>query len=768
MSDLPVTQPSTTARSAPGAPDDTFPPNYSPLVPDENDPTKKRLGKTFEGGMGRVCEAHDVRLDRVVAVKLLKDEFSANSSEAALFQAEMRLTAQLQHPGIPPIHEAGLMANGRPFMVMKFIKGKNLAEMLADYAARGCRAAELPNLLDVFESVVETVAYAHDRGVNHLDLKPGNIMVGKFREVQVLDWGIASVAGAPNADNDDGQRTVIRRPIELQSESASDWVSERYAAPEKALKRAKVKVGPPTDVFALGAILCELLTGKPVYEPPDVRMKAVGWDVELAFERLTMCGADPELIAVTKKCLAQRPEERYANAQALVEELAKWRGAVAERAKAAEREAARRQKAEQQERENQLKSSFEELVFGVHRKLARQAGTHDLQQTLLRVARDGLQQFARTAEHSGGTVGALIWAHFQLGDVLVELNDVIGAQREFEAAHAVARQQSERAPTDVQSQRNLSVSFNKLGDVAVRRGQLEDAHELYTRGLQIAEKLTEASPTDASLQRDLSVSYNRLSDVLLRLRNPELARGYSERALAVARKQTPELAPGPITGAESEAVRDLSVSIEKLGDVLRHLNDGPGAGAHYAESLDLRERLAAGDPDNVQARRDLGVSLGKLGGVRFNGLGEANKRGALDYFRKAFDVFKTIAEAEPNDSEAQRDYSVGYNQLGDALAALGNREEAIAQYERAIEIRRALSASQPGDIQTQRDLIVSLFKLGSLRQDSKDLTRAIGHYQEGLNLIRASGHPNQFAEENALFETRLAICKFHLKKNAPV
>lgn len=717
-----------------------------------------------QGGMGIVFTARDLRLNREVAVKLLRQKHSADGTEAELFNAEMKLTAQLQHPGIPPVHEAGLLANGRPYMVMKLIKGKSLAKMLTDFNDDR-RTAELPTLLEMFESVVETVAYAHERGVKHLDLKPDNIMVGKFAEVQVLDWGIAVVGGAPQTEDENDNRTVIT----FNAEPKYGAGTYAYMPPEQVFQRANTPIGPWSDVFALGSILCELLTGKPVYELPDMRMKAAAWDTGEALERLSASGADEKLRAIATKCLAQKPADRYADASALSVALAGWRDDVNKRAQATTLAtaiaAAKKEEAERAERLSQLAlTGFNELLFRVQRQLARRAGTLDLQQHVLGVARDGLQQLVRAAEQPGTPARSLVWAHFQMGDVLLELNDVIGARREFEAAHELARQQAASAPNDAQALRDLSVSFNKLGDVAVR-GQLEHAHELYTRGLQIVEPLAGANPADEQFRRDLSVSYNRLGDVLLRLRKPELARGYSERALAVARKQTPALAPGPISGPDSEAVRDLSVSIEKLGDVLRHLNDGPGARALYAESLTLRERLAAGDPDNVQARRDLGVSLGKLGGVLLND--SAQQSAALDYFRRAFDVFKAVAEAEPNDAEAQRDYSVGYNQLGDALSQFGKRAEAVAQYERAVEIRRALNAAQPGDAQTQRDLVVSLFKIGNARQQANDFAQAMPHFQEGLDLIRDSGHADQFADERELFETRLAICKFKLKQNPP-
>jgi serine/threonine protein kinase len=144
------------------------------------------LDEIGRGGMGIVYRGRDVALSRDVAVKLLQDRYALTSLVARRFVDEAKITGQLQHPGIPPVHEVGELPDGRPFLVMKLIKGRTLADLIADGSEnRG-------SLIAVFEQVCQAVAYAHNHGVVHRDLKPANVMVGAFGEVQVMDWGSPS------------------------------------------------------------------------------------------------------------------------------------------------------------------------------------------------------------------------------------------------------------------------------------------------------------------------------------------------------------------------------------------------------------------------------------------------------------------------------------------------------------------------------------------------------------------------------------------------
>src|SRR5262245_38032874 len=148
---------------------------------------KEEIGR---GGMGSVYYARDTRLKRDVAVKVLLSRYATAGSAAVRFVEEALITGQLQHPGVPPVHDLGTLPDGRPFIAMKLIRGRTLSALRS--------ATDRPDpsrLIAIFERICQTVAYAHAKHVIHRDLKPGNVMVGQFDEVQVMDWGLAKVVG---------------------------------------------------------------------------------------------------------------------------------------------------------------------------------------------------------------------------------------------------------------------------------------------------------------------------------------------------------------------------------------------------------------------------------------------------------------------------------------------------------------------------------------------------------------------------------------------
>src|SRR2546430_5934251 len=148
------------------------------------------LGEIAHGGMGVVLRVIDLDVQRPLAVKVLLRQYERTAADR--FLEEARITGQLQHPGVPPVHEIGRLEDGRPFFSMKLIEGRTLSELLRD---RPTPQTDLPRFLKIFQQIAQTLAYAHSRGIIHRDLKPLNVMVGAFGEVQVMDWGLAHRLG---------------------------------------------------------------------------------------------------------------------------------------------------------------------------------------------------------------------------------------------------------------------------------------------------------------------------------------------------------------------------------------------------------------------------------------------------------------------------------------------------------------------------------------------------------------------------------------------
>jgi WD40 repeat protein len=326
-------QPGTTAGVTPAGP-----PGY------------ELLDEVGRGGMGVVYRARDVALGRDVAVKLLAERYPLDSPAAERFVNEARITGQLQHPGIPAVHQVGHQPDGRPFLAMKLIKGSTLETTLKD---RPDLSAERGRLLAVFEAVCQAVGYAHAHRVIHRDLKPANVMVGAFAEVQVMDWGLAKVLGDAGTDAAaDGPISEVTRawtevsptPETGSHTQAGSLVGTPAFIPPEQAAGELAKVDERADVFGLGALLAVILTGKPPYVGENfesVRVLAVRGDLDDCFARLDASGAEPELVALCKQCLAFEPADRPRDAGEVAQAVARLRSAAEERARTAELERVR-------------------------------------------------------------------------------------------------------------------------------------------------------------------------------------------------------------------------------------------------------------------------------------------------------------------------------------------------------------------------------------------------------------------------------------------
>jgi serine/threonine-protein kinase len=292
------------------------------------------------GGMGAIWRVRDPELRRELAVKVLRPELRGQWDMVRRFQEEAVITAQLPHPGIVPVHELGRDEAGLPFLVMKLIRGQTLEELLRK---RTSAQEELPRWVAVFEQVCQAVAFAHEHRVIHRDLKPSNVMVGRFGEVQVMDWGLAKVltAGRPaGAPPHDGAVAAPRSP-EQEALTQGMVGTPSYMAPEQANGEAAA-VDERADVFSLGGILCAILTGRPPYTGGrgEARRKAAAGELAEALAALDGCGAEVELVALAKACLSVERDGRPRDAAEVARRVAEYRRGVEQRLRAAEQERA--------------------------------------------------------------------------------------------------------------------------------------------------------------------------------------------------------------------------------------------------------------------------------------------------------------------------------------------------------------------------------------------------------------------------------------------
>ncbi len=279
-------------------------------------------GEIARGGMGIILKGRDTDLDRDIAIKVLHAVHQHKPEIRRRFMQEARITAKLQHPGIVPIYELGQFPDSRPYFAMRLVNGQTLKQLLGE---RCSLSDDFPRFLKIFEQVCQAMAYAHSCGVIHRDLKPANVMIAPFGVVQVMDWGVAKVLfqpedAGPLGSPFDSAGTTETVPDHSSGEYDSDedhtqigivMGTPAYMPPEQA--RGEIdRLDTATDVFGLGAILCEILTGEPPYvgkSAQHIYRMAVKAELSEAHQRLDNCEIRP-LASLAKSCISAEAGRR--------------------------------------------------------------------------------------------------------------------------------------------------------------------------------------------------------------------------------------------------------------------------------------------------------------------------------------------------------------------------------------------------------------------------------------------------------------------------
>jgi eukaryotic-like serine/threonine-protein kinase len=282
------------------------------------------------GGIGRVWLARDSAFGRDVALKELRPERTGLATHRTRFLQEARITGQLEHPGIAPVYELALRPDDQqPFYTMRFIKGRTLSEAARGWhQARGHTQAgmvDLVPLLNAFVTVCNTIAYAHSRGVIHRDLKGENVVLGDFGEVVVLDWGLAKLIGRKDETGEPSIVVEHAGSVDVGlTVHGQAMGTPAYMAPEQASGHLDL-INQQTDIYGLGAILYEVLTGHPPFSGPDTHevLRKVR-EEQPSLPREHWAEVPPALEAICIRALAKSPTDRFASASELATAVQSW------------------------------------------------------------------------------------------------------------------------------------------------------------------------------------------------------------------------------------------------------------------------------------------------------------------------------------------------------------------------------------------------------------------------------------------------------------
>jgi serine/threonine protein kinase/Flp pilus assembly protein TadD len=316
------------------------------------------------GGNASIHRVTDVRFGRTAALKIPLKKWASDPHALRRLEREAQLSGRLQHPNIVPIYDVGTTTTSSgelPYFTMRLVKGRQFSDLLQE---RQSPAQDQFRFIFLFRQICQAVAYAHDQGILHRDLKPNNVMVGDFDDAYVMDWGYAkdllqarvrpaAVETRPLAqflDDIRGHTDDLAQTIVLAAASESVIADDEmvlgtpaYLPPEIAQRSAKA-ADRRSDVFCLGGILCAILTGEATYrgvDVLDVSRQAYAGDVSDALKRIAESGAAPELIDLASACLAPKPEDRPADAKAVADRVTQFIHRQEEAKLEAERQTAR-------------------------------------------------------------------------------------------------------------------------------------------------------------------------------------------------------------------------------------------------------------------------------------------------------------------------------------------------------------------------------------------------------------------------------------------
>jgi tetratricopeptide (TPR) repeat protein len=785
-------------------------PAATPLSP----PGYELLDEIGRGGMGVVYRARDTALGRDVAVKLLSERHPADSPAGQRFLGEARITGQLQHPGIPAVHQVGALADGRPFLAMKLIKGSTLEALLKQ---RPDPSAERGRLLAVFEAVCQAVGYAHAHRVIHRDLKPANVMVGAFGEVQVMDWGLAKVLGEESpatAEALAAEQTRAWTEFSPTPEAGSHTQAgslvgtPAFIAPEQAVGQIE-RVNERSDVFGLGALLAVILTGKPPYVGETheaVRVQAVRGKLDDCFARLDASGAEPELLALCKRCLAFEPADRPASAGAVAAAVAGLRAAADERARRAELEQVRalgeRATAEAQAAERRKRRRLALLaaavlavaavggltaVVVVQRRanadladeqakvearfelaqkaialfhtgvsedmLLKNAEFKDLRTKLLKEAKGFYEDLEKLLEGQTDAKSrkALAAAYFELG----ELTDKIGDKTEALAVHrqalALRRELAAEEGADVETRLDVARSLHAVGGLLRGAGKPAEALSAFQEERDLAAALEAESPTD-NVRAQLALGHNGVGGVLDATGKPDEALDAYRKALAIY-ERLPEAGQYLQPGFGATFALQLQAGAHgSIGFLLCRRGNVADGLESLRKASDIMEKLAKANRANILVQEHLARSHDNFS----TWLGVTGRLDeAMAAHLKALAVIQKLAEAHPAVTQFQLDLSYCHWITADRLTQMGKPEQAIEAHREVLAINQKLADANPTAPEIQSLLAAAHLNIGWLLARQKRFAEAFTAIDASMAIYRklAEGDP-----KTAVYTTSLGFC----------
>jgi serine/threonine protein kinase/tetratricopeptide (TPR) repeat protein len=711
------------------------------------------------GGMGTVYLASrdDDQFRKRAAIKVVKRGMDT-AELLARFSRERQILAHLDHPYIARLIDAGSTPQGRPYLVMEYVEGKPIDVY--------CREKDLS--IDarcrLFLKVCDAVSYAHRNLVVHRDLKPGNILVREDGLPKLLDFGVAKLL-----DTEPGSGPAITL-------AAGRLLTPEYASPEQVRGQF---VGTASDIYALGAVLYELLTGykaqritsdSPVelekaicdtdVRPPSTRLQPTGSrlrsrlsgdldnivlmamrkEPELRYSSVDLFSHDVWLHLHGRPVTAQPPSLGYrfgkfarrnrlwlaAASLILVSLLGGMWAALSE---------AHRARTEQQLAEARLSQMVElanRALFDVHGSIERLPGAMEARRQLVKTTVDYLEKLSKDSGNDERLRKALGAAYFRLGDLqgypyAPNLGDSAGAIKSYQSSAAFLDPIRRAHPADAGAQQPWLENQARLARLMYEKGDATGASKLVHDALPAAIAMERLPDGAVDAQRIQGEFYNLLTDIDLQ--------NNSGDALADARRYL-AIFSGLASRYPDRAdfVLEESDGYSLVGRVLHSQGDSHGALENYLQCVAIRERLVNTHPNDVVYKRNLMIGYGHVGDILGSPVAASmgDSEGARVYYRKAVAIGEEIHNADPLDSTARFDLAACLERLGMVDVPASQTADSLAALQRSAEMLQQITTENPNSLRAKQMLALVYEYEGRRLQSLRRYSDAIASYQRSL------------------------------------
>jgi tetratricopeptide (TPR) repeat protein/tRNA A-37 threonylcarbamoyl transferase component Bud32 len=711
---------------------------FSLPAPGERFGDYRLLEEIARGGMGVVYKARHAALHRTVAIKMLLAGRLASQQDAYRFQREAEGAALLDHPNIVPIYEVGEQ-DGRPYFTMKYVEGGNLTKHVQRLAKDHRAAARL--LL----GIARAVDHAHQRGLLHRDLKPANILLDGPETPLVTDFGLAKIV----------QRGEwSRQPADgaAATETGTTLGTPSYMAPEQAFNAKSVTTA--ADVYSLGAILYELLTGQPPFRgdsPFATLMAAV--EREPVPPRAKNPRVPRDLETICLKCLHKVPAQRYPNAAALADDLQRFlNGEVI-----AARPAGRLERMSKWVRRHPALTGMAAvlaLVLVVAGTVLHGEMQNTHQQFLraednYREAQKNLEEASRQAEQAKKNFAE---AEMQRQ---AALDNEKQARRILDTYYTLVREKLPKYPgteplrreilqdglkyyqkfladrgDDPLLQREVADAYDNVGWINAVVGSRAEALRAHEKALDLYQKALAADPGDVKLLSRVAMSWHNVGWLRKTTQQPAAALDAYEKARQIYEQLLAR--PGAYAKEIADVKNHFAGTLNNIGALHNAAGRWDLARVHYERAHQLREEIDRAFPDNVQVKSGLAQSYHNRA-ILAEHLGKRAE--SLQMFEKERDLREQLVTRQPRNADHQNGLASAWYSIGVAQGRLGNKAESRKAHERALELRKKVADENEHVLGYQMALAASYSVLGKVAQSENRLKEAMTAHTAALDIL---------------------------------